>query len=275
MAAARMYGTIRSSLGRVRVQDPEFLRRSGLRLWEFDQELGDLVIVPPGVPHEVLNVVRFAHTRTSTVPTSSYLTYAQGKGLSFAVAANIISTSFLMMCWRSEQRNRTLCTRSIYRLKTAVFYGVTIETERLVMATTSFNGVIGEQHHKSYTRLLQMLPVFREIVSEEELPQDMMQKPPIVRDNDQHPFRRTCDDCQADIFNRRFHCDYCGAIGDDGWDLCIQCYTTSSKTPHRHAMLLVELIPLVELYELLQRAQETLAAFARLYGSSDLAAPSI
>jgi hypothetical protein len=38
--------------------DPSVLPVSGLRYWTAEQTLGDLIIVPPLVPHQVLNMVR-------------------------------------------------------------------------------------------------------------------------------------------------------------------------------------------------------------------------
>lgn len=59
-------------------------------------------------------------------------------------------------------------------------------------------------------------------------------------DTDELPHQRMCDQCRADIFNRRFHCARCRP--PEGVDICLQCYAVwADSDEHRgHKAVLVE-----------------------------------
>jgi hypothetical protein len=244
------------------------LKQSGLRIWQFDQRHGDLVIVPPGVAHQVLNVVcrstacsDISSNGGSQVRTDFGVAINKGTGTSLAIAANLISPSFLHLCWQSEKFNRTLQVRSVYRLKAAVYFGVKAEVHWMSNNAVACHEPTPECTHHA-TQLEQLLAVYREILQEEEVPSMCIAPPLRMPDTDEFPHRRTCDVCMCDIFNRRFHCSLCGIDPVDGWDLCIQCHTAQLVGgPHRHTLVLIETIALNELWQLANNAASALLQY--------------
>lgn len=219
--------------------NPHDLRSLPIRLWEFDQKQGDMVIVPPGVPHEVFN----------------------WKGLSVALAANVINESSILLSWESEKANRDLRINSVYKFKAAVYSGILREIENAKM-----------QEKVDRNRLVQFIPVLEDIIVEEETLEGV--NVAVIKDRDAVPHRRTCDVCKVDIFNRRFHCPECGLDPDEGYDLCVQCYD-KKVTSHPHKMALVERFTLDHLRAVLAEAKQLmLATTSSSSSSSSLESPA-
>jgi len=128
--------------------NPHDLRSLPIRLWEFDQNKGDMVIVPPGVPHEVFNWVCrcffFVHLQVHKLNVEIRLQ----KGLSVALAANVINESSILLSWESEKANRDLRINSVYKFKAAVYNGILREIENAKM-----------QEKVDQNRLVQFIPV--------------------------------------------------------------------------------------------------------------------
>jgi len=81
---------------------PSGLEATNLNMFYHEQVLGELVIVPPMVPHTVINC----------------------GGLSCAVAANLMNEAVLDVCWDREKFYRTINRTSIYRIKPTIYFAV-------------------------------------------------------------------------------------------------------------------------------------------------------
>jgi len=185
---------------------PHELEATGIPMWYHEQKKGDLIIVPPMVPHTVIN----------------------SGPLSCAVAANMLQDQVVNESWQREKINRTIHRSSIYRLKPTVFNAI----------KTLTSNPIGDFEMQ---RLKKLLPVWREIVKEEETKDEAK----LTEDG-----WYLCDGCGADIFNKRYHCGSCRS-GD--YDLCVLCYSKFGKD-HSHTMKLLEKHTNIILKELLIKA---------------------
>jgi len=138
---------------------------------------------------------------------------------------------------REKKTNRSINRSSIYRLKPTVYYSVKKICE---------NNNRGEE---DFIRLKKLLPVWKEMVQEEETDRNAT-----IAEPEWH----ICDGCGADIFNRRYHCGSCRS-GD--YDLCVLCYQSFGKD-HYHKMELLEKYPLQSLRDLLNQAEQIIATLS-------------
>ena len=162
-------------------------------------------------------------------------------------------------CWSLDKYNRLHSVKSIYRLKAIVYYGIIKELKVL----DNQNSNTPNDINHSCDSLVQLLPIFKEIIEEEEVDVSNYKRGEILSDTDSIPHRRVCDLCQADIFNRRFHCYECGDDLEDGQDICVQCVKVPSFI-HQHKLYLVQKFSIETLLNLFHTAQSTLAKFSFL-----------
>eukprot|EP01118_Nematostelium_gracile_P016850 TRINITY_DN7067_c0_g1_i1.p1 TRINITY_DN7067_c0_g1~~TRINITY_DN7067_c0_g1_i1.p1 ORF type:complete len:566 (-),score=85.11 TRINITY_DN7067_c0_g1_i1:20-1639(-) len=112
---------------------PSELEATGFPMWFHEQQRGEMMIVPPMVPHTVIN----------------------SGPLSVAVAANILNDYVVQESWQREQVNRTIGRSSIYRLKPTIFHAVKTLVEKDTL----------EPHE--LVRLRRILPVWQEMLDQE------------------------------------------------------------------------------------------------------------
>eukprot|EP01119_Soliformovum_irregulare_P011591 TRINITY_DN2920_c0_g1_i1.p1 TRINITY_DN2920_c0_g1~~TRINITY_DN2920_c0_g1_i1.p1 ORF type:complete len:537 (-),score=137.67 TRINITY_DN2920_c0_g1_i1:27-1607(-) len=185
---------------------PAELEKLNLKMWHCQQKRGDLVIVPPMVPHTVINT----------------------GSLSCAVAANILHVDAIRESWEREKVNRTIRRASLYRLKMTVWY--------------SLDKAVKDQDLKMIKKLS---PIFKEILQDEH-PESIatLVKCPewFACDGcgaDIFNRRYQCDECaqavkKRDSKSRTY--DLCPP--------CFTAHAKARKFHHPHKLTLVERIPL-------------------------------
>jgi len=227
--------------------DPAILLSSDIRLWVIRQDVGDMVIVPPGNPHQVLN---------------------EGTQMSLAIAANIVVDAALPLSLRVMAQNRDKNINSVYRIKAMIYYCVLDTLEQLqrhaaaeqagMFFDTIRNFAVSsywitpkkgsahastlEEPHRLMGRLAVLEPMLARVVEEEVLfAGECMDG---YRSDDSLPHLRLCNMCGADIFNRRVACTSCDT--GDGFDLCLHCFRSDKavKAHYGHKMQLMEYLPL-------------------------------
>jgi hypothetical protein len=198
---------------------PAYLASLGIRVWHCVQRVGDLIVVPPMVPHQVMN---------------------KGPGVSIAVACNVFSAQVAELALDCDKINRLRYVDSVYRVKATIYCGVLAQVQ-----TTWLGGV------PNVRRLQQLLPAYERLVQEEDL------RPYGLLDSDTQAFdnaRYLCDVCKTDIFNTCLICS-CDKKGES----CLQCYPAWCKRLHDgpgHQIKILRHLSFAQLSGVLARARD-------------------
>ncbi|MDP2435784.1 MAG: hypothetical protein Q8P67_08590 [archaeon] len=210
--------------------DPKDLESSGIRHYFVQQRIGDLVIVPPGVPHQVRN-----------------------RGTSLAVAANIVHTGTVAISYDILKRYRREHVPSVYRLKAQIYCAL----RDVVSHPSRYPNVLRSPELDWFRTLL---TTFKSTLEEEHLPERLLPLFQLSACPDEVPFLRTCDCCFTDIFNRYLHCEFCGSIDEPGSDSCVQCFLANKGGFHEHPLALFETYSLDHLQQLVNQADVLLSS---------------
>lgn len=180
-------------------------KKAPFNVWVVEQEVGDLILIPPLAPHQVWNrgtrTVKAAWNRT-TVDT---LELALHEAL---------------------PRARMVCRDEQYKNKAIIYYTLANYFELLQRDTI-------EPKLWKYGRIKQLLDDFKRLFDlyQEVIVSEMFSpKLPDETDVELLPYDSnvTCSYCRCNIFNRFLTCKTCILHGEDGsedtYDICMDCY---------------------------------------------------
>eukprot|EP01117_Protostelium_nocturnum_P010757 TRINITY_DN3877_c0_g1_i2.p1 TRINITY_DN3877_c0_g1~~TRINITY_DN3877_c0_g1_i2.p1 ORF type:complete len:1111 (-),score=318.81 TRINITY_DN3877_c0_g1_i2:11-3343(-) len=201
---------------------PKELEATGIDMWYVDQKKGDLVIVPPAVPHTVIN---------------------EGSEFSVAVAANVMNIGAIKDSWKEEQENQLVKRSSYLRFKCIVHFTIL----GLMDDIKDQNNDIDP---KLIGKLSALIPVYEEIIKK-----DKIALPPqsdAVMSQNADPMLEEhlmCDVCHQDIFNRYYHCGECE------YDVCPECKNNLNLS-HYHTLIMHQKVSYEILEGIVTKARE-------------------
>ncbi|KAL9657284.1 hypothetical protein ABK040_011504 [Willaertia magna] len=206
------------------------LSKAPFTVYLHEQKLGELILLPPSSPHQVLNL----------------------NGKSIKVAWNTLSCLSLPYSYEILNEYRKFGKYQIYRIKTVTYYTMIKYKERALtyldthQNSTTSSATNGEQSNTTTVStasnnnqqenpilgkpdrflkdFLILLRIFDDILFDENITSETFNPSKHVKkfpDDQSNMHSRYCNHCKCDIFNRCFHADETDI--DDGYDLCIDC----------------------------------------------------
>lgn len=201
----------------------EEMQEADFPLYVYDQQVGDLVILPPATAHQIWN--------PSVLSTK--LVWNILHPLSLEVGIQHVQPPF----------NR-LCHPDVARTNLSLAYAMLSLVEQ-PQANSSTSPV------KLPPDLPLLSRLFRQMVHDESI--EASPSPPITEVKLQQGTIATCNFCSTAIWNRHVRCTVCA-----DFDLCLLCYLNGRSCEHAQSYSWAELVPPEKCNRVLVRAREIL-----------------
>ncbi|EFC50662.1 jmjC domain-containing protein [Naegleria gruberi] len=215
------------------------LAKAPFTVYLYEQKWGDLILLPPSSPHQVLNM----------------------GGKSIKVAWNTLSCLALPYSYEILDEYRRFGKSQVYRIKAVTYYSMISYTKK-AQAFNSENISLEKDPKRFFNDFLILLRVFDDILFEESIDspsfKDTIAKKLPEPRSSMH--RRYCNHCKGDIFNRCFHAEEF----EDGYDLCMDCVAEGRGYLYKDSLQLMEHITFEELKANFKTAKEEFLRFSLL-----------
>jgi hypothetical protein len=197
------------------------------------QRAGDMILVPPLSPHQVINK----------------------NGISIKTAWATLTSRAIHYSYQVLPEYRQNKKEQVYRIKSVAFYGLTKRIEK-VNNNIEMSSIIMEE-------ILDLLYIVQDVIHTEWI--DSIYFDPnsdnIGKFSDEVPHTRTCNHCNGDIWNRCFHCNVCDAE-NGGYDCCLDCYASGLGCTHRYEMEVTEHISMTQCKNIFHQGKQ---AYLKVY----------
>jgi hypothetical protein len=212
---------------------PEQLRKADCTIYTIKQREGDLVLVPPESPHQVINM----------------------GGRQIKVAWNRITASTIGLSYHNVlPLYHSMCKNEVYRIKTIAYYAMLNRAKRVER---------GEYNRKLLREFPPLLRLVDEITESEYVDPKAIKNwgdtftTELFTDTLKHS--RTCNYCNCDIFSRCYHCNLCKT----DYDVCLDCVAETRGCVHNAQLKLMEYFSRKQIIISLKRS---LDAYEKLCG---------
>jgi hypothetical protein len=211
---------------------------SGVETILVEQRVGDLILLPPRAPHQVLN----QNGRTAKIAWNT-------------LTAKCIEGSYdILNEYRKVGKDQT------YRVKSVAYYALMNR--------------VGRVNSGNYTKtlleeFLPLLKIVKDVLFSEWIDSehyDPATDKPYRLNNDILPHSLVCDSCRCDIFNRCFHCKECvSGDGTLGIEYCLECYAAGRGCSHRDRLILSEHVSMTKCMETFEKAKKSYIQLKNYY----------
>eukprot|EP01119_Soliformovum_irregulare_P018213 TRINITY_DN5538_c0_g1_i4.p1 TRINITY_DN5538_c0_g1~~TRINITY_DN5538_c0_g1_i4.p1 ORF type:complete len:1396 (-),score=273.74 TRINITY_DN5538_c0_g1_i4:1025-5212(-) len=201
------------------------LHRAPFPVYLIDQREGDLVLLPPHTVHQIAHCGGKAiHIAWETMPPP------------------IASAAY----WEGLPLLRAMGTPEHNRIKASVYYAL-IKRLQVVEAAKTAAGY----SESMVDDLPHLLSIVEDMIASEWI-SDQQELDLMRFQDDDLPHQRTCHFCNADIWNRCYHCALC----PKGYNICLPCVAQGRSCGHRHELMLMEYLSMKHLLQQLDKAKE-------------------